>query len=248
MNIIFRPLEHCSFQTKFLATSMILFVGELLHGIFQEVVHKSYAFPFPTVVVLLNFAFYSVASSIELRFEKHTPRLPRSSKALIWIVILVLSLYGNRYFGILSLKYIDFGTKIIFQSAKLFPLMVIGLLCMNKKYGIQEYMVVAMLVAGLIFFSLASSSPSSHHHHSNHSSHSNHSNHSSQPGDSGGNEDFSLLALGWFLAFLSTVTMATKSISHEILLHECRLNMLEVEIWSSLLGLVLALPIFIAEG
>jgi len=61
----------------------------------------------------------------------------------------------ERLLGSMSLKYIDFVTRVIFQSSKLIPVMIIGTLVLGKKYNWITYLSACLIIIGVISISLA---------------------------------------------------------------------------------------------
>lgn len=54
--------------------------------------------------------------------------------------------------GTMALRYINYPTQVIAKSSKPIPVMLIGVLLAHKRYTIQKYFFVLMIVAGVVLF------------------------------------------------------------------------------------------------
>jgi adenosine 3'-phospho 5'-phosphosulfate transporter B3 len=63
-----------------------------------------------------------------------------------------------------ALSYLNYATRIVFKSAKIVPVMAFSVLIVGKKYNWKEWLSAAILVAGIVLFTLGdvASSPAFH--------------------------------------------------------------------------------------
>lgn len=134
-------------------------------------------------------------------------------------VVLSSVVFMGRFMGVASLHYIDFTTRVLFQSSKLIPTMLVGLLYLKKSYTAGEYTAVFMLVTGLSLFSLGDASVST-----------------------------SFNVFGVVLAGGDAFSDALKSSIQEHLMSSHSASTLEVALYSNLSGCLCAIPILIFTG
>ena len=60
-----------------------------------------------------------------------------------------------------ALKYVNYPTQVIGKSCKPIPIMITGFLFANKKYTLQKYLFIALIVVGVVIFSYKDSKSSS---------------------------------------------------------------------------------------
>ena len=57
----------------------------------------------------------------------------------------------------ISCQFLNYPTQLMFKSCKLIPVMIVGVLFLNKKYGWLEYLAMINLTIGMIIFSVGDS-------------------------------------------------------------------------------------------
>jgi adenosine 3'-phospho 5'-phosphosulfate transporter B3 len=68
--------------------------------------------------------------------------------------ILSVYTYGGMALTNYALTYLNYATRIVFKSAKIIPVMAFSVLIVGKKYNWKEWLSAAILVAGIILFTL----------------------------------------------------------------------------------------------
>ena len=85
----------------------------------------------------------------------HTSRVDRMH-ALAWYLMLSLLIAAANGSATASLNFVSMQLKILFKSAKIVTVMLIGRLCFGRLYDRIEYMHMFLVVLGLVAFLLAS--------------------------------------------------------------------------------------------
>jgi len=134
-------------------------------------------------------------------------------------IIMALILNVARGFGNESFKYMDYTTKVLFQSAKIIPVFVMGIFLFKRKYSILQYMSVILMVFGLFLFSLA---------------------------DATLYPQFSVL--GIFYAITALLGEAAKSTYQEKLMRVYKASQVEVTLYSNICGFIFCFPFLIYSG
>ena len=117
----------------------------------------------------------------EERFDFVMTALFLQSLCSCVVAFLSLKLYGERtddilrkgqfpllsaaYLGAMfcsnwALKYVNYPTQVIGKSCKPIPIMIAGFLFANKKYALQKYLFVGLIVIGVAIFSYKDSKKS----------------------------------------------------------------------------------------
>ena len=109
-------------------------------------------------LTLIQFAFYSVFSRIELScdsgklFGQFQPKVPMKTYLILALATLTTMGFSNA-----SLGYLNYPTQVIFKCCKLIPVLIGGILIQGKKYGGVDFAAAALMCVGLIVFTLADS-------------------------------------------------------------------------------------------
>ena len=125
----------------------------------QEFVFKKEHFNYPLFIVLLQCICFVVIGNLENRYENtkmngfwgvlYGDELPKGAKDLLMLGLIILM---SRLFGYSALIYITFTTKIIIQSSKVIPTLIIGTIYMKKKHSMIEYLMGILMACGLSLF------------------------------------------------------------------------------------------------
>jgi adenosine 3'-phospho 5'-phosphosulfate transporter B3 len=216
---LFGVLLSCySYEIQLAICSSVLFFCFITFSYIQELVLSEQDFPFPWFVTLLQFVFYAVFAAVH-RFVAGEPILEKQGSWLSYAVLCGTFVLA-RGPGNLCLKYIDFTTKILFQSSKVIPVMIIGVLLLNKRYLMVEYLATLSAIAGLFLFSLADSKSSS----------------------------TTLSLLGIALSCCDMLGLALKSNLQEKLMSGTKASKLEVAFYCNLVGIPVVVPIMLLSG
>src|SRR3989338_8836692 len=108
----------------------------MTYGVLQERLMNVDRFPYAWTVTFLQVAIYSSLGLLDSWREAPTPAgmllWPQERKGRLYLGMLVLLSAGelvlHRGVGNLAFRYLDYSTKVLFQSAKIFPVLVLGVL------------------------------------------------------------------------------------------------------------------------
>jgi adenosine 3'-phospho 5'-phosphosulfate transporter B3 len=83
-------------------------------------------------------------------------KLTKDSRKGSWKNYGILSVYtyGGMALTNYALSYLNYATRIVFKSAKIIPVMAFSVLIVGKKYNWKEWLSAAILVAGIVLFTL----------------------------------------------------------------------------------------------
>jgi len=137
----------------------------------------------------------------------------------IAFVVIALCLLCLRVTSNLANYYLDFTTKVLFQSSKMVPLVVFGVLFLKKKYSFLEYVCILLICAGLYLFSSADASSSA---------------------------EFHILGVVYMILFLASST--AKDLLNEHMLLQYKTSVSEMVFKTNLIGLLLIIPSLIYNG
>jgi len=76
--------------------------------------------------------------------------------SLLSLVLFFTKLLGNE-----ALRYLNFKTKILFQTSKIIPVMIIGGILFKRTYNSKEYSSIFLMISGLSLFCIGESFSSS---------------------------------------------------------------------------------------
>ncbi|EGG24782.1 hypothetical protein DFA_03026 [Cavenderia fasciculata] len=128
-------------------------------------------------------------------------------------VLLMCKLLGNE-----SLRYLNYKTKILFQSSKLIPVMVFGGFLFQRTYSMVDYLSVLSMIVGLVLFTV---------------------------GDSLSSYLFSPLGVLMVLSYVFVESI--KSILYEKILRDYS-SELELSLFTNFFGTIMTLPIVFVSG
>ncbi|XP_075242484.1 solute carrier family 35 member B1-like [Convolutriloba macropyga] len=126
------------------------------YGILQEKLFRSeygtvdkQRFQFITTALLLQCMSSCVAAFVALQFQK----LPSNDVYRGGQFPLLSAVYlGAMLCSNWALKYVNYPTQVIGKSCKPIPIMLFGVFFANKRYSLQKYLFVALIVAGVAIF------------------------------------------------------------------------------------------------
>jgi len=100
------------------------------------------------MTVLTTFTYF-LCGALEMK-------LTNDSRKASWKNYGILSVYtyGGMALTNYALTYLNYATRIVFKSAKIIPVMAFSVLIVGKKYNWKEWLSAAILVAGIILFTL----------------------------------------------------------------------------------------------
>jgi len=156
------PLGGFSRKTHFLIGVTGTLGFYLLYGFLQEFLFSEPGFRFSLFVTLMQLLTFTVLSKIDIEYHAYNRKLDASMKhsASVFAVpnktyilmggLLVLS------FGLsnMSLLYLSYPTKVILKASKLIAVMPLGVVVLNKHYSLREYISAAILIIGIVLFTL----------------------------------------------------------------------------------------------
>eukprot|EP00271_Cylindrocystis_brebissonii_P010359 TRINITY_DN2652_c1_g1_i1.p1 TRINITY_DN2652_c1_g1~~TRINITY_DN2652_c1_g1_i1.p1 ORF type:complete len:361 (-),score=44.54 TRINITY_DN2652_c1_g1_i1:290-1372(-) len=128
-----------------------VFFGFLINGVCEEFVFKQLNFNYPW--------YFTMAQSLVYLIIAYANGFRLSQRRTKWMAYwwLSLPLVGSVGLTKAALQYINYPAQIIFKSCKVIPVMLLGscFAGMRRTYGALEYLSAAILVVGLIIFTLA---------------------------------------------------------------------------------------------
>jgi len=183
----------------------------------QELLVKTYDFKFAWFLSWSQFVVYSLIAYLErLKMgEAHTPRRGQ----VRWYLCITLAFAVARGLGNLSHTQIDYTTKTLFQSSKVVPVMIVGVILLRKHYMFMQYFATFMLVVGLAIFSFADANTSAH-----------------------------FNAWGLLYASCDTVALAVKTNLQELVLSHTDASKMEIAYYGQLYGIYLLLPVVLVTN
>jgi adenosine 3'-phospho 5'-phosphosulfate transporter B3 len=115
----------------------------------QEGVFRIPGFKFSAWMTVLTTFTYFLCGALEMK-------LTNDSRKGSWKNYGILSIYtyGGMAMTNYALSYLNYATRIVFKSAKIIPVMAFSVLIVGKKYNWKEWLSAAILVAGIVLFTL----------------------------------------------------------------------------------------------
>ncbi|KAM7541668.1 hypothetical protein Aperf_G00000016701 [Anoplocephala perfoliata] len=98
-----------------------------------------------------QFCLYCIISFLESKltcvtYKKDFP---------VWLYCLIgLTTTGTILLSNAAVYYLNYPTQVVFKCCKLIPVMIIGIIIQGKRYKCMDYVAVACMIIGLIFFTL----------------------------------------------------------------------------------------------
>ena len=115
----------------------------------QEGVFRIPGFKFGAWMTILTTFTYFLCGALEMK-------LTGDSRKASWKNYGILSVYtyGGMAMTNYALSYLNYATRIVFKSAKIIPVMAFSVLIVGKKYNWKEWLSAAILVLGIVLFTL----------------------------------------------------------------------------------------------
>jgi len=115
----------------------------------QEGVFRIPGFKFSAWMTVLTTFTYFICGALEMKLTK-------DSRKGSWKNYGILSVftYGGMALTNYALSYLNYATRIVFKSAKIIPVMAFSVMIVGKKYNWKEWLSAAILVAGIVLFTL----------------------------------------------------------------------------------------------
>ena len=100
------------------------------------------------MTVLTTFTYF-LCGALEMKLTKDTRKASWKNYGILSVYT-----YGGMALTNYALTYLNYATRIVFKSAKIIPVMAFSVLIVGKKYNWKEWLSAAILVAGIILFTL----------------------------------------------------------------------------------------------
>ncbi|KAH3732927.1 solute carrier family protein [Pelomyxa schiedti] len=186
-----------------------------LWGYFQELLWKELKFPYGIFAAWLQCWCYVLFSTLHAVLSGSSVKKTVPFWFYSWVAA---ATFGTRLFGNFAYRFLNYTCKVLFTSSLPLPTMLLGALFLHKPLQAKKIGFALLMIAGLVFFSVADSTISS----------------------------FDIR--GAFLMLGSLTCDATKHLLHETALSGFHAPELEVSFWSSAAGGILVLPVVIYSG
>ncbi len=142
-------ISHLSRTGQFLFCTLGVFSFLLVYGFLQEymVIHV-FQRKLGIFLTFCQFGGYSSLAAVHRVIHADTPRrIPLGYYILLATLQATMQGLTN-----LSMRWLNYPAKMLFKSSRVIPTMMVGMLYMKKRYQIKDYVVVALLSLGLVFF------------------------------------------------------------------------------------------------
>ena len=125
----------------------------------QEGVFRIPGFKFSAWMTVLTTFTYFLCGALEMKLTQDTRKASWKNYGILSVYT-----YGGMAMTNYALSYLNYATRIVFKSAKIVPVMAFSVLIVGKKYNWKEWLSAAILVAGIVLFTLGdvASSPAFH--------------------------------------------------------------------------------------
>ena len=109
------------------------------------------------MTVLTTFTYF-LCGALEMKLTGDTRKASWKNYGILSVYT-----YGGMAMTNYALSYLNYATRIVFKSAKIIPVMAFSVLIVGKKYNWKEWLSAAILVLGIVLFTLGdvASSPRS---------------------------------------------------------------------------------------
>lgn len=115
----------------------------------QEGVFRIPGFKFSAWMTVLTTFTYFLCGALEMKLTNDTRKASWKNYGILSIYT-----YGGMAMTNYALSYLNYATRIVFKSAKIVPVMAFSVLIVGKKYNWKEWLSAAILVAGIVLFTL----------------------------------------------------------------------------------------------
>mmetsp|Transcript_6253 Transcript_6253/g.23606 ORF Transcript_6253/g.23606 Transcript_6253/m.23606 type:complete len:405 (+) Transcript_6253:286-1500(+) len=115
----------------------------------QEGVFRIPGFKFSAWMTVLTTFTYFLCGALEMKLTNDTRKASWKNYGILSVYT-----YGGMAMTNYALSYLNYATRIVFKSAKIVPVMAFSVLIVGKKYSWKEWLSAAILVAGIVLFTL----------------------------------------------------------------------------------------------
>lgn len=115
----------------------------------QEGVFRIPEFKFSAWMTVLTTFTYFLCGALEMKLTNDTRKASWKNYGILSVYT-----YGGMAMTNYALSYLNYATRIVFKSAKIVPVMAFSVLIVGKKYSWKEWLSAAILVAGIVLFTL----------------------------------------------------------------------------------------------
>eukprot|EP00958_Prasinococcus_capsulatus_P027023 scaffold5169_cov366-Prasinococcus_capsulatus_cf.AAC.8 len=138
-------------NAQFLILASGALVCSLGFAALQEGVFRIPGFKFAGWMTLVTSLTYAICGFAENYLMNG--RIVRHASWKNYWILSVLT-FGGMYLTNFALKFLTYASRIVFKSAKVVPVMIFATIINGKRFSVGEYLSVAVLVAGIILFTL----------------------------------------------------------------------------------------------
>ena len=100
------------------------------------------------MTVLTTFTYF-LCGALEMKLTGDTRKASWKNYGILSVYT-----YGGMAMTNYALSYLNYATRIVFKSAKIIPVMAFSVLIVGKKYNWKEWLSAAILVLGIVLFTL----------------------------------------------------------------------------------------------
>jgi adenosine 3'-phospho 5'-phosphosulfate transporter B3 len=115
----------------------------------QEGVFRIPGFKFSAWMTVLTTFTYFLCGALEMKLTNDTRKGSWKNYGILSVYT-----YGGMALTNYALSYLNYATRIVFKSAKIIPVMAFSVLIVGKQYNWKEWLSAAILVAGIVLFTL----------------------------------------------------------------------------------------------
>jgi solute carrier family 35 (adenosine 3'-phospho 5'-phosphosulfate transporter), member B3 len=136
-----------------------------IYSLVQEQLWKVEKFPYYWLLTCLQFFVYASLAFVDVRANARSwstfcALFSRQNRNVLWRLVATVSLAAGallvqRGLGNVSFKYLDYSTKLMLQSAKMLPVMGLGVVLLRKRYSGVHYFAAVLMTVGFATFSSA---------------------------------------------------------------------------------------------
>jgi len=160
VNVMCFDLVYFTRPAQFVILATGVFFFYFLYGYFQEIVFSLPGFSsYGWYLTLIQFAYYSVFGKIEMVLRRGKRKVPLKTYSVLALATVITMGFSNA-----SLGYLNYPTQVIFESSKLLPVLLGGILIQGKRHGALDFVSACFMCLGLMLFTLADSQVSPNYH------------------------------------------------------------------------------------
>ncbi|KAM3174115.1 hypothetical protein ACTXT7_011189 [Hymenolepis weldensis] len=147
-----KDISHLPQGCIFITGSVGIFILYIIYGWAQEYLFKTPGFSDQFLALTAyQFGLYTIISIIESKLTgvTYSKEFPFKMYCLIGLTTTGTILLSNT-----AVVYLNYPTQVVFKCCKLIPVMIISIILQGKRYKFVDYLAVAFMIIGLIFFTL----------------------------------------------------------------------------------------------